>query len=97
MRKSCSNCSKLTTCKSASVINDNNLPVEYVGCKNWQPKRPITNGDRVRSMTDEQLIDLLHGDPCKSCAYESGRCDDKSCRDGSLAWLKLEVPDVSRH
>lgn len=51
-------------------------------------KQPVTNGDRIRSMTDEQLIPVLHHYVCiqfpTGCPYE--RCDD--C---VRAWLRREA------
>ena len=52
-------------------------------CQNYNPK-PIkpTNGDRIRSMSDESLaevlMDLYDGNKCKYCAYmKSGMCSLK--------------------
>ena len=37
-----------------------------------KPRKPITNGDRIRSMTDEELADLLH-DFGMSSLVENGK------------------------
>lgn len=50
--------------------------------------KPKTNGDRIRSMTDEELIPVLHHYVCiqfpQQCPYE--HCDD--C---VRAWLRERV------
>lgn len=52
---------------------------------------PVTNGDRIRSMTDEKLADFLtdHESVCCFCTYEA--CKDASCENGVLEWLKKEA------
>lgn len=52
----------------------------------------MTNGDRIRQMTDEELADIL-SDKCSVCNYQYGRCDSQFCicAEGVLAWLKQEV------
>ena len=99
MKGTCTDCGKAQNCKSFDDLRKSGLPLHYISCQNWQTAmdRPITNGDRVRSMTEDQLVDLLDGDPCKVCAYSGISCAGQSCQDGHLAWLKQEVPDVSRH
>lgn len=54
-----------------------------------------TNGDRIRAMTDEELVKSI-GLACKRCAYYKvghGECSgqDKECADGNLEWLGSEV------
>ena len=50
----------------------------------------MTNADRIRQMTDEELADVLQ---CmyECCAYQSTECMKKECRDGAYEWLKQEV------
>ena len=44
---------------------------------------PITNADRIRAMSDEELADwILNGvstDPCDYCEHNNGYCDGFSC------------------
>lgn len=55
--------------------------------------QPKTNGDRIRQMTDEELVDAF-GFSCKRCVYCNWKiCDEASCRDGNLEWLKQEVSE----
>ena len=57
----------------------------------------MTNADRIRQMTDEELVKSI-GLACKRCAYYKvghGECSgqDKECTDGNLEWLKQEVSE----
>lgn len=50
-------------------------------------KVPKTNGDYIRSMTDEQLAEILVTTECSNCE----KYDCKSCKDRILEWLKEEM------
>lgn len=51
----------------------------------------MTNADRIRSMTDEELADLLSGENIYPwCLKEP--CSEE-CRECILSWLKEEVKD----
>lgn len=65
-----------------------------------ESERPKTNGDRVRAMSDEELVKFFSrcivscGSVCieKEGCYDGKSCYDiKSCYDGMLAWLKQEA------
>lgn len=49
----------------------------------------MTNGDKIRAMSDEELADVMQGQ-CTYCAYRLNRCADKECKDGVYEWLKQE-------
>lgn len=50
--------------------------------------RDMTNGDRIRQMTDEELAESLSGSvACKHVAS----CLDTSCYECTLEWIKQEV------
>ena len=65
-----------------------------------QCKKLMTNADRVRSMSDEELSEFLtHINPtnCKDCAFSHGwRCqpdmddysDFEKCKEGRKRWLQ---------
>lgn len=55
-------------------------------------KKPKTNGDRIRRMTDDELADVLQGQ-CACCAYRLTGCTEKECKGGVLEWLKQEVSE----
>lgn len=62
-------------------------------CPNFVEPKPITNADRIRSMTDEELADWL-GVYCNGqTAQEVGKpcvSDMGSCEECWLDWLKEE-------
>ena len=93
----CKNCKYLRTMydrrdedfKWCAYINDN--PHEDVerNCENYVPQ---TNADRIRSMTDEELLDFL-------CSIETYDCGSAKTIEGGVAmcsvadveqWLKAE-------
>ena len=61
----------------------------------------ITNADRIRSMTDEELaefflkVNTAYAEPCMTgesdCVWEDYPTHDKGCKDCFLEWLKSEV------
>lgn len=70
------------------------------------PEQPQTNGDRIRSMNDEQLASaLLCADFCAECKYstESGLCEflvkhpakhlADGCWETAIHWLKSTAKD----
>ena len=54
-----------------------------------EEKKVITNGDRFRAMTNEELVEFL---ACKECAYD-GNCRGRSCTAGILKYLNQEVTE----
>lgn len=62
---------------------------------------PLTNGDKIRAMNNEQLADLIlfYADigrgPCDNCKHKYTVFCDKpnNCKAGMLAWLNSEVED----
>lgn len=67
-------------------------------CDQYRPVKPLTNADRIRQMTDEELasfIDIYNIEEiCKTrCAvvnYQDCMAGEK-CKGNILAWLKQEV------
>ena len=60
----------------------------------------MTNADKIRGMTDEQLaefLDRLIESPCRFCRYGDGNSCDGSCDEATIDWLKQEATnDKSR-
>ena len=78
----CNRCKYKTTCSASS---------ESDFCLNYEP-RPLTNADRIRAMTDEELAKLLcvmNIDDCPDKAHEL-HCMDK-CYECWLDWLRQEA------
>ena len=69
----------------------------YLDCP--RPRVPMTNGDKIRAMTDEELADFLFkgselGFPawCFETIPEGDPCDmEFSCRTCGKNWLKQEA------
>lgn len=63
-------------------------------------EKKITNGDRIRNMTDEELAKLLNDVDTNICNFCTAQytntyyyCEEESCEKCVLAWLKQEVPE----
>ena len=52
MEKTCKNCGTPIT---KEYCEDNYPEV----CEHWKPKKPKTNADRIRAMSDEELAEFL--------------------------------------
>ena len=54
----------------------------------------MTNGDRIRSMRDEELLQFLSTDSCSSCpakkACKHGYMGEDNCKRVLQKWLKQE-------
>lgn len=51
----------------------------------------MTNLERIKNMTADELAELLGTKACKCCAYRSRQCGYKRCKDGIKAWLEQEA------
>ena len=67
-------------------IEGNNLLRKMVGAK---PYKPMTNADRIRAMTDEELAEWITKHDCHTNLY------GYAPKDTILCWLKQEVEDVN--
>ena len=54
----------------------------------------MTNGDRIRSMTDEELIKMLENrhSYCELCSYQS-LFSQPDCEDCFAKWLQQDAED----
>lgn len=57
----------------------------------------MTNGDKIRQMTDEELADWITDghDLCDLCQFETCR-PEFECEQGVLQWLKQEEREDAR-
>lgn len=71
-------------------------------CCLYEPKQPkqtkkLTNADRIRQMTDEELTEMLDiydvEEVCEYCVYHGDFACHNRCYAGILAWLKQEAKD----
>ena len=70
-----------------------------VSCNGYiEPKKPQTNADRIRAMSDEELAAclLFMGTVCECCA-KSPECNEVpgyyKCNEGIRDWLRQPVKD----
>lgn len=55
--------------------------------------KPMTNADRIRSMTDEELAELLRDYQCNTCDF-LGFCEETDkCKEEIFKWLKERASD----
>ena len=71
-------------CGFTRFEKERNLPpTEYEA----KPK-PLTNADRIRAMTDEELAGWIAGRKETCPPIKEYKCSIKTCRDCWLDWLK---------
>lgn len=78
------------TCKLDGLL----VPDPRIGCKyrKADEDKPMTNGDRIRAMTDEELAEHLSSYICDN--RESGDCQRfKNCEECKLSWIRQEVSE----
>lgn len=92
----CTNCTKYDDCRTGSGL--------VWPCGAYVPKNPMTNADRIRSMSDEELAEILElltkHDLCLNPSATS--CDDcllssfcSGCTEGDeLYWLQQPAEEV---
>lgn len=81
MKGNCGDCDRRWTCD----INPED-------CNEWPDPVPMTNGDRIRAMSDEELACVLcDGDiVCDICeiAGTDFACEPSYCRRATIDWLQ---------
>ena len=92
------NCTTCGHCESLGFVCSMRLPFvdikDIKSCSNYVPK-PMTNGDRIRAMTDEELAWVFHivahcedWGSCERCIFRSlDSCVEKDI----LEWLQQPV------
>ena len=92
----CENCTKYDDCRTGSGLT---WP-----CGAYVPKS-VTNADRIRRMSDEELADIfLRADFCKCCEHnKDGACNYicaypniplyDGCIQAALTWMKQPVEE----
>ena len=67
------------------------LPERYeADAKDILTEKPQTNADRIRSMTDEELAEVLFGSCIEHMGVEECSHPEESCKSCVLDWLKTE-------
>ena len=66
----------------------------------FQNRKPITNADLIRAMSDEELAELLYAHKCVDCILFSHDCkveetlgSGKTCDERILDWLREEADE----
>lgn len=93
------------SCETCKYTNEDGNGTHCRGCiHNAEDHyKPITNADRIRNMTDEELAEFLknvngsYAEPCmvgeEDCKWEDYPTHDKGCKDCFLEWLQAEVEE----
>ena len=96
---------KCDTCKMKRVCDElermGKVP-KHEKCRCYTPTKSITNADRVRSLTDEELAELLTDvakksadklcESLKTVEVDLGNCNFHILYEAHLDWLKQEAP-----
>lgn len=78
-----------------AVKADYALPDDYDFLVQYEPPQPLTNADRIRSMTDEELAKFVSGtDFCELLCNDTPVCIDGQCFARLLNWLRQEAKDA---
>lgn len=59
-------------------------------CMKSMAKKPQTNSDRIRSMTDEEFAEVLFGSCIEHMGVEECSHLEEACKSCVLDWLKSE-------
>ena len=96
VERKCANCANCTWRDRKSPITDVCIQCRYVGVNgrlqpsNWKP-HPMTNGDRIRAMTDDELAkfipDWSYTNACKCDEKTYVDCNNE-CEKCVAEWLK---------
>lgn len=93
---------KCKNCKHLGYLFDGDEVGERVWCGNIADSPvldmerdceyyvPQTNADRIRSMTDEELAEVLFGSCIEHMGVEECSHPEKACKSCVLDWLKAE-------
>ena len=82
------------TCK-ADCHNAGTM-ARIIECSSYEPGRILTNADRIRAMSDEELVTFLervHDNPRDACCGNWGQCrrnnaPEPVCQKHFLKWLQ---------
>jgi hypothetical protein len=71
-----------------------NLPdnMDFIVQHRYPETEPATNGDRIRSMDDENLADFFTDDMCGLICGDPLACEGQ-CKQKMLDWLREEAKD----
>lgn len=96
--KTCSECRFLGSAKETGLCEKRQIclyPEERPVCSKFEQK-VVTNGDKIRQMSNEELAELLTNPPCFICSKgdAGGECTDtwvkKNCKEAII--VRLNAP-----
>ena len=86
LEKTCYNCGTPITkeyCEKWPVV-----------CEHWTAKPTPTNAEHIRSMSDEELAEVIYNgissDPCDYCKRNNLHCDGSPCRGNAHTEIIVE-------
>ena len=87
----CESCEFVTLCR-AGRDSLNGSKVKILGCSRYEKKPIKTNADRIRAMTDEELVEQFAVEMGFCCPVEGIDCSlEPDCRVCFARWLKQEA------
>ena len=93
----CVKCEYKPICRTGQTQPRANTVI--TGCSRFEGKTPITNADRIRAMSVEELAEILDNgcrvlhEKCPNEAWDGSTEPVIACRDCWMAWLNQEVSD----
>ena len=94
----CTNRNSFGYCKTTACINPKYSNIGTAQYGQGVQKRIATNADRIRSMSDEELAELIFDCvACDDCPVGSKKCKREfvKCKDAALCWMKQESTNES--
>lgn len=93
--QNCKTCEYEKVCEIPDFVRN-----DLKSCKTYKEKKAKTNADKIRSMSNSELAEYLHGvseatKPCVRCSEECDFCEHSSeeCKNRVLKWLQEECTE----
>ena len=90
----CEDCKRFNAKNNVCALLEKTVRPGY-GCYEGEP-RIITNGDRIRQMSDEELVTKFwfkRFPVCPDCPDSIKDCGTEDCKTRIVNWLKREAPN----
>ena len=85
----CKECKNYNICEIRKMVEG-----KLQRCQSFEQKKPQSQADRIRAMSDEELAELLNKSACDYyCNYKSECTFGTSCKEGILEGLKSEAKE----
>lgn len=99
MESICKSCEYLRICGGKIIGSGTTV---MTGCSRYKERKPMTNADRIRAMTDEELAEMFldhdeqmyrhcPSDALAECCQVELDIEWADCKDCWLGWLKQEA------